>query len=170
MPPRDRRGQFVDHLGGRRLTIQIPGWLLSAGALIGDMVAQFGWKPPLRSTAIYELRRGVAGDPLDWIRNTGIAPAPVDAVLARYSATIQEKWFPCSILDCLIPPLVSFDAATTILTGRGIGTEAARISIISGSIADILIGCAIAIRSTCRIGLIVKIGLAAAYLTVGTQC
>ena len=44
--------------------ITIPGFLLDLGARLGDLASWFGWMPPMRSTAIAELRRGVTGDPL----------------------------------------------------------------------------------------------------------
>jgi hypothetical protein len=34
--------------------------------------------PPMRTTAIAELRRGVSGDPADWIAATGIVPKRIE--------------------------------------------------------------------------------------------
>jgi hypothetical protein len=182
-----RVGQVVElfrsRLGGRPPTIQMPEWLLRAGALIGDATAILGWRPPLRSTAISELRRGVAGDPSDWIRHTRISPPSVVAVLTRLPSTVQEKWFARLYLwkpvmlailvvfwiaSGLVPLLISLDAATSVLMSRGVGTDAARIFVVLGSIADIVVGCAIAMRSTCRVGLIAGMALAAGYLIGGT--
>ena len=46
---------------GHRITL--PGFMLDLGARLGDLASRLGWSPPLRSTAIAELRRGVTGDP-----------------------------------------------------------------------------------------------------------
>ena len=171
-----------NQLGGRPSAFQMPEWVLRAGALTGDAIALLGWRPPLRTTAIQELQRGVAGNPSEWIRRVGIVPASADAALGRLPSTIQEKWFArlyvlkpvmLGILvlfwtaSGLIPLLASFDAATTVLTSRGIGTDAAHMFIVSGSITDIVVGCAIAIRSICPVGLIAGMALAAVYLAAG---
>jgi hypothetical protein len=68
--------------------------------------------PPMRSTAIAELRRGVTGDPQPWMLATGIAPKTLLQAVGQRSATIQDKWFarlflikgagdrePCPVLD-----------------------------------------------------------------------
>src|SRR4051812_2543121 len=55
---------------GSRITV--PGFLIDLGARLGDVANLLGWSPPLRSTAIAELRRGVSGDPLPWMTATGI--------------------------------------------------------------------------------------------------
>ena len=74
--------------------ITLPAFLLDLGAKLGDLANRLGWMPPMRSTAIAELRRGVTGDParLDgghrhraedaWRRRSGTR-----------AATIQDKWF-----------------------------------------------------------------------------
>ena len=41
---------------------------------LGDLANMLGWMPPMRSTAIAELRRGVTGDPAGWMAATGIVP------------------------------------------------------------------------------------------------
>ena len=47
-----------------------PAFLIDLGARLGDFASRLGWMPPLRSTAIAELRRGVTGDPAAWIAAT----------------------------------------------------------------------------------------------------
>ena len=43
--------------------IALPAFLLDLGARLGDLASLLGWMPPMRTTAIAELRRGVTGDP-----------------------------------------------------------------------------------------------------------
>ena len=43
--------------------IAMPAFLLDLGAKLGDLANRLGWMPPMRTTAIAELRRGVTGDP-----------------------------------------------------------------------------------------------------------
>ena len=52
----------------RRVTL--PAFLLDLGAKLGDLASQLGWMPPMRTTAITELRRGVTGDPQPWTAAT----------------------------------------------------------------------------------------------------
>ena len=49
-------------------------------AKAGDLANRLGWMPPMRSTAIAELRRGVTGDPASWMAATGIVPKCVDRI------------------------------------------------------------------------------------------
>ena len=54
--------------------LALPGFLLDVGAKAGDLASLLGWMPPMRTTAIAELRRGVRGDPQPWMLATGIVP------------------------------------------------------------------------------------------------
>ena len=73
--------------------LAMPSFMLDLGAKIGDLANTLGWMPPMRSTAIAELRRGVSGDPSAWIAATGIAPKTLTETIGRHPATIQDKWF-----------------------------------------------------------------------------
>ena len=57
--------------------ITMPAFLLDLGAKLGDLANQLGWMPPMRTTAIAELRRGVTGDPARWMAATGIVPKTI---------------------------------------------------------------------------------------------
>src|SRR5258705_5470378 len=43
-------------------------------AKLGDLASWPGWMPPMRTTAITELRHGVTGDPHPWMAATVIVP------------------------------------------------------------------------------------------------
>ena len=73
--------------------LAMPSFMLDLGAKIGDLANYLGWMPPMRSTAIAELRRGVSGDPSAWIAATGIVPKTLTETIGRHPATIQDKWF-----------------------------------------------------------------------------
>jgi nucleoside-diphosphate-sugar epimerase len=51
------------HIGGPKPKWPLPSWLTDMGAKAGDLASSLGWQPPIRSTALAELRRGVVGDP-----------------------------------------------------------------------------------------------------------
>ena len=71
----------------------MPTFLLDLGAKLGDLASRLGWMPPMRSTAIAELRRGVTGDPQPWMAATGIVPKTIAQMVGQRPATIQDKWF-----------------------------------------------------------------------------
>jgi hypothetical protein len=75
----------------------MPAFLLDLGAKLGDLANRLGWMPPMRSTAIAELRRGVTGDPARWMAATGIVPKTHRADGRAPRATIQDKWFRAAV-------------------------------------------------------------------------
>jgi len=170
---------FRTHLGGPARRLRLPSWVMTVGAKLGDLVSRLGWSPPVRTTALAELRRGVAGNPGAWIAATGMEPASLADILARRPATVQEKWFARLYLA---KPLVlgslalfwiasgsivltaSYDAAVSILTGNGVARPLADAMTVASSIADILVGVAIAWRRSCRTGLMAGVALSLFYM------
>ena len=149
-------------MAGPRPLLAVPGWLLGPGALLGDMVSWLGWKPPIRSTAIAEMRRGVCGDPKSWMAATGLTPLSAHAAVAATPATVQEKWFArlyllkalalvtLVIFWCasgLIALTVAFGAARQILIDHGFSPALAQDITIATSMLDISIGLMIAYPS-----------------------
>ncbi|NWH08443.1 MAG: SDR family oxidoreductase [Alphaproteobacteria bacterium] len=170
---------FRRRLGGPSPQLTLPPFLLSAGARAGDLAAWAGWRPPIRSTALIEMRRGVMGDPQPWITATGIAPRSLEAAVLGLPASVQEKWFARLYLlkaliiaslavffaaSGLIALTVSFDAAAAILVLHGWPASLANAVTVITSVADICVGIAIALRRSCRLGLIAGIALSSLYL------
>lgn len=170
---------FRRHLGGPSRRLRLPGWLMRLGAAAGDGAARLGWSPPIRSTALVEMRRGVTGDPAGWIAATGIAPRSLAQALRGMPSTVQERWFSRLylmkplvigglalfwIVSGLIALTVAFAAATAILTAHGFAPWLAQAVTAATSLADIAVGVAIARRATCRAGLVAGIGLSLAYM------
>ena len=88
--------QFRAHFGTANFPrIVLPVFLLDLGAKLGDLVSGLGWTP-MRTTAITELRRGVAGDPHQWMAATGIVPKALSQMVGQRSATIQMVCPPVS--------------------------------------------------------------------------
>ena len=170
---------FRHRLGGGRSFIALPSWLMGLGARAGDLAAYLGWSPPIRSTALQEMRRGVTGNPETWIAATGMEPASLDSTLQRMPATVQEKWFARLylakpmiltalvvfwVVSGLIALTVAFDAATRILISHGFPPTLAKAVTVVSSVVDISIGLAIAFRGTCRIGLLAGIAVSLCYM------
>lgn len=163
----------------RRRRLALPRLLLDVGALAGDLAAGLGWTPPLRTTALFELRRGVVGDPGPWIETTHIRPRSMGQVLMDRPATVQEKWFARLYLlkpvvigtlavfwsaSGLIALTAAYDAAVATLTIRGIPVGTAHAITIASSGVDIAVGLAIAVRRTSRAGLLAGIAVSAFYM------
>jgi hypothetical protein len=153
----------------------LPGPLLELGVRAGDLASRLGWMSPVRSTALTELRRGIAGDPDGWIAATGIVPRTVGALLAERPATVQELWF--ARLYLLKPLVIATLAAFWCLSGLialTVPYQAAVDALTSSTLAqaitwascliDVAVGAAIAIRRTCRAGLLAGIAVSLFYM------
>jgi uncharacterized protein YbjT (DUF2867 family) len=157
----------------------MPTFLLDLGARCGDLVSRLGWMPPMRSTAIAELRRGVAGDPAAWMQATGIVPKTISQAVGARPASIQDKWFARLFLmkaliiaslvlfwvaSGFIALVISFPATKAILAEHGfprwLVTPFAGIT----SLMDIGVGVLIAFRRTCAIGLIAGMFVSLGYM------
>lgn len=170
---------FRSHNGGPAPLQALPGWALWPGTFAGDLVSLLGWKPPMRSTAIAEMRRGVAGHPAAWMAATGIVPRSAQQAVAATPATVQEKWFArLYLLKALalvmlvvfwcasgtIALTVAFAVARQTLLNHGFSFALAQGITIGSSLMDISVGLLIAFRRTSRIGLIAGILVSLGYM------
>jgi uncharacterized protein YbjT (DUF2867 family) len=168
-----------NRIGGPRPWGRLPSWTMAIGTALADAVSHLGWMPPIRSTALAEMRRGVTGDPSAWSAATGIEPATLHTAIRKAGATVQDLWFARSYLlkalvlaslavfwiaSGAIALFASFDAASAILESHGFSKGMADAATLVSSLADMSIGLAIAVRKTCRGGLIAGIALSLAYM------
>ncbi|HEV2153414.1 SDR family oxidoreductase [Bradyrhizobium sp.] len=159
--------------------LAMPAFMLDLGARIGDLANTLGWVPPMRTTAIAELRRGVTGDPSAWIAATSISPKTLAQTIGRHPASIQDKWFArlflikALIFACLvafwlvsgfIALFVSYRAAAGILTAHNFPPALVDPITIGTSLMDMSIGMLIAFRRTAAIGLIAGIIASLGYM------
>jgi uncharacterized protein YbjT (DUF2867 family) len=172
--------QFRRSLGTantRRLAL--PGFMLDLGAKLGDLAGWLGWMPPIRTTAIAELRRGVSGDPSTWMTATGIVPRTITRTVGKRPATIQDKWFARLFLikalvvaslvtfwiaSGFIALVISYDAAAAILTSHGFPPRLVAPMTILTSLMDMSIGVLIAFRRSSAVGLIAGIAASFGYM------
>jgi uncharacterized protein YbjT (DUF2867 family) len=163
--------------------VAVPGWLANCLYRLGDAVALLGWRPPIRTTAAVEMVRGATGDPSALQRLTGKSPRDPDAEFAREPAGVQERWF--ARLYLLKPLVFGMFALFWIATGLislgpgwqrgfelvmegGTSEAIAKLAVLSGGLADIAIGSAIAFRRTARLGLYAAFAISIAYAIIGT--
>jgi DoxX-like family len=159
--------------------ITLPAVMLDLGAKLGDFSSWLGWMPPMRTTALAELRRGVTGDPRPWIAATGIVPRTLSQAAGRRSATIQDKWFARLFLikalviaslvvfwvaSGFIALVISYDAAAAILTAHAFPPALVAPFTVGTSLMDMAIGVLIAFRRTCAAGLIAGIVASLGYM------
>jgi uncharacterized protein YbjT (DUF2867 family) len=157
----------------------LPAFLLDLGARLGDLTNRLGWMPPMRSTAIAELRRGVTGDPSGWMAATGIVPKTIAQAVRGHATTIQDKWFARLFLvkalviasltlfwtvSGFIALFVSYPAATYILSSHGFPASLVGPVTVVTSLMDMSIGILIAFRSTCAVGLAAGIVASLGYM------
>ncbi|QOZ06328.1 SDR family oxidoreductase [Bradyrhizobium sp. CCBAU 51765] len=159
--------------------IAMPRFMLDLGTKLGDVASYLGWMPPMRSTAIAELRRGVIGDPSPWIAATSIAPKTLADAVGRHPATIQDKWFARLflvkalifaslvafwIVSGFIALFVSYRAAAGILSAHNFPPALVDPITIGTSLMDMGIGVLIAFRRTAAIGLVAGIVASLGYM------
>lgn len=159
--------------------IALTAFLLDLGARLGNLANLFGWMPPLRSTAVAELRRGVTGDPTGWIAATGIAPKPIGQMVGSRPATIQDKWFARLFLvkalviaslvlfwlaSGFIALMISYNAAANILRTHNFPPALVDPITIVTSLMDMSIGVLIVFRRTCAFGLVAGIVASLGYM------
>jgi uncharacterized protein YbjT (DUF2867 family) len=159
--------------------IKLPGFVLDAGARLGDLASLLGWMPPMRTAAIAELRRGVTGDPESWMLATGIVPKTLAQIIGQRSVTIQDKWFARLflikalviaslaafwIVSGFIALVVSYRAAADILTSHAFPSSLVAPITVGTSLMDMTIGALITFRRTCSAGLIAGIAASLGYM------
>ena len=162
--------------------IWTPGVVMGLMWRLGDLVAWFGWRPPVRTTARREIARGAVGDNSAWRAATGIQPQSLRAALAAEPASAQERWFarlyllkPIAlatfILFWLLTGLVSlgpgYRAAVSVMEASP-AASIADLPVIAGSLADIAIAALILFRRTARAGLLAALAISISYLVAGT--
>ena len=170
---------FRAHFGGPRASLVLPEPLMDLGAVAGDLVSRLGWAPPIRSTALQEIRRGVAGDPGPWRDQTDLTPRSLFEALDLVPSNIQERWFGRLYLlkalafgglalfwiaSGLIAATSGFPAARDLLAQHGWPQTAAAAFVLLTSLLDVAIGAAIAWRPTASRALIAAFITSCAYL------
>ena len=176
-------GSVIKHLsvrfGGPVWRLPLPARLMRLGARAGDVASVLGWTPPIRSTALDEMRRGVTGDPQSWMEATGIRPASLATVLRRLPVGVQERWFgrlyllKAIVLATLslfwiasgvVALTVAFAGASALLVKAGLPDALARATTAATAMLDIAIGAGIAVRRAVRASLWAGVAVSLGYL------
>ena len=162
--------------------VPVPQPLLRMATTVADAAGRFGWRSPLRSTAVQALSYGVRGDP-DALPASGGKPCrPLDEIFETLPGTAQERWF--ARLWCILPlalitlsifwiasglvGLVRFGGAAEILTSRGTSAGIAGAVVLGGAAIDVLLGLAILWRPWARRACLGMLAVSVAYLAGAT--
>src|SRR3954468_4024608 len=162
--------------------IHLPEFASRVMYKFGDMISLLGWRPPVRSTAEREIRRGAVGN-LEDTQRLGLHPKGLPEFFAFEPASVQERWFARMYLlkPAMFMILSLFWISTAFVSlgigwGYGVGLMreggvegvSASLTVIAGALSDLAIGLAIAYRPTSRYGLYAAIVISFTYAIIGT--
>lgn len=162
--------------------LHVPAWAATACAGTSDLLATLGWRSPMRSTSLAQLRDGVTGDPTAWMADFSIRPLSLDEMLERWPSGVQERWFarlyvlkPVALVTLIVffglsgvLGLARQGAAAGVLTAAGWSLSTATAAVIVAALLDLVLAALAAFRPTARAALRGMIALSAVYLLAGT--
>lgn len=161
------------------LTLPLP--LGFALARLADLAAVFGWRSPLRSTALKVMAKDVVGDPGPWERASGQRMKALPEILAELPSSRQERIFSRHLL--VFPLGVLTLSAFWLLSGLLALLEAERASLVlasvvtsrqallfvyTGAFLDLAIGAALLYRPWFRLGCLSSIAVSLTYLLLAS--
>ncbi|MEH0198049.1 SDR family oxidoreductase [Caulobacter sp. CCNWLY153] len=161
--------------------IALPPAVAAIPARAADALALLGWRSPMRSAALQQLRLGVAGEAAHAAR-LGLVPRSLDQILAAMPSSVQERWFAkawlakplilatlCAfwLVSGLIGLTVSRQAAVALLTSADMPQPLAQAFVVGGGIVDVALALLVAHRRTARLALLGMIAVTAGYLAGG---
>ncbi len=163
--------------------LRLPAWTAVLPARFSDLLGLLGWRSPMRTTTLEQLRMGVLADGAAAQRELGLKPKSLPEMLAGWPSGVQERWFariyfvkPLAIAALaafwigsgLIGLTAGFDPAVELLTGAGLSEAVARAVVIAGGVIDIALGLALLIRKAARPAAIGMVAVSLAYLAGAT--
>lgn len=162
----------------RAPVVSVPGFLARTTGAFADTLSWLGWRSPMRSTATAQLAKGVRAKPEGIVGLISRPAEPLRRFLQQNPSTVQDRHFSRlyfikpAALACLsifwlvsgIVGLARHQAAAEILLRPGWSTGASVAVVVAGSLADMVIGLAIAFRRSARWGLLGALAVTGAYL------
>lgn len=158
----------------------LPAWVAAPVSALADIAGWFGWRSPLRSTAMKVMGENVLADPAPWRAATGRALKSLDETLAGLPGSAQERLFACAqlALPLMLVALAGFwlasgaiglarmNEAATLLPD--LGRQTAERMVVAGGLVDIAIGVGLLFRPTSRAAAALSVVVCAAYLFMGS--
>ncbi len=162
---------------------RLPGAFARPPALVADALAWFGWRSPMRTTSIEQLRMGVTGDAAPLRAAYGLETQTLGEMLRDNPSGVQERWFAKAyflkpamlgilalfwLVSGIVGATAGRDAAIAVLAPAHLPLGIAQGSVIGGDVIDILLGLAVIFRRTAGTALKGMILVSLAYLVGGT--
>lgn len=162
--------------------LRLPNGVARLAAVVSDGLAWLGWRGPMRTASLEQLRAGVRGEAGDAPRHLGLTPRSLRWGLARQPSGVQERWFARSyflkptilftlfafwLVSGLIGLIPSFGAAVSVLTAAGMDDGLARAAVLGGGLIDIALALLLAFRRTTGPALVGMLLVTAGYLVGG---
>ncbi|MGD9800528.1 MAG: SDR family oxidoreductase, partial [Parvularculaceae bacterium] len=162
-----------------RIEPDLPAWVAAPVSALADAAGWFGWRSPLRSTAMKVMGENVIADPAPWRAATGRALKSLDQTLAGLPGSAQERLFARAqlALPFVLVALAGFwiasgaiglariNEAAALLPD--IGRRTAERMVVAGGLVDIAIGVGLLLRPTSRAAAALSVVIAAVYLVMG---
>ena len=163
--------------------LRLPAGLARVIAAGADGLAYLGWRSPMRTAALEQLRAGVQGDPDAAGRDLGLRLRSLREILSGAPSGIQERWFsrlyflkPAVLaalfifwlLSGLIALFVSPLEAAAVLARAGVPPSISAGAVISASLADIALAVAVIFRRTSAFALQGMLFFTLAYAVGGS--
>ncbi|WP_050603146.1 SDR family oxidoreductase [Ruegeria sp. 6PALISEP08] len=161
-----------------RIGFTVPPVMTYAVARLADGLAWFGWRSPLRSTAMTVMADGVTGDSAPYRAATGRGFASLPDIYAAIPCAREHR---LSARMALLMPLVvatlslfwllsglfgltGLSTASEVLTGAGWSAPMAMTSVVFWSLVDIALGLAVLWRPWAARACLAQFGVALFYL------
>ncbi|MEM7068034.1 MAG: SDR family oxidoreductase [Pseudomonadota bacterium] len=158
--------------------IPLPGFLMSITSLGADLAGYFGWKSPMRSTAMRVLNNGIVVEPGVELLET----SSLEDTLIKHPSGSQDLWTgrsyflkPAIVLVLsafwLITGIIAWfnlDAATAYFEPIGFNPTLNKMFVVATSLLDCVLGLAILFRRFVRPAALGMIGLSLCYFVSAT--
>jgi uncharacterized protein YbjT (DUF2867 family) len=161
----------------------VPEALAGAVAMASDAFAFLGWRSPMRTTSIVQLKAGVIAEDSAIETVLGFKPKSLGQMLAGWPSGVQERWFarlyflkPSALIVLIgfwfasgaIGLTAGFNEAIAALTAVGAPPLAAKAVVIGGAALDMALALLACVRTTAPVALIGMVATSAAYLVGAT--
>jgi uncharacterized protein YbjT (DUF2867 family) len=160
----------------------VPPMLAALTAAGADVLAYLGWRSPLRSTSMAQLRQGVLGNPAAARHALGLECLSLAEMLARWPSGVQERRFaklyfvkPLALATLALFWLVSGllglaerSPAAALLTASGWPSFAANLFVVAGALLDLALGVLVCFRRAAPAALLGMVFTSLAYVAGGS--
>lgn len=162
---------------------RLPAPLAASGSRLSDALAYLGWRSPMRTASLLQLRSGVRGDADAAAQLLGRPAASLRQMLAAWPSGVQERWFARSyfvkplglavlaafwIVSGAIGLTIGREQAVQVLIAAGIAPSLAVFAVVGGSFVDLALGLMVCVHRTAPAALLGMVAVTVAYLAGGS--